>query len=123
MEHLRGKFIAFDGGEGCGKSTQIRLLRDTLESKNIPVTLVHDPGTTRVGKLIRTILLDPANSDISMRCEMLLYMAARAQMMSEMIFPGVERRARRAVRSLRFQHAQLSAGRRRPDAGGNLQRR
>lgn len=90
MEHLRGKFIVFDGGEGCGKSTQIRLLRDTLEAHGIPVSLVHDPGTTRVGKMIRSILLDPANNDISMRCEMLLYMAARGQMMSELIFPALE---------------------------------
>ena len=89
MEHLRGKFIVFDGGEGCGKSTQAKLLRDTIEQADLPVILVHDPGTTRVGKMIRAILLDPSNTDISMRCEMLLYMAARAQMMSELIAPAL----------------------------------
>jgi len=91
MNFLRGKFIVFDGGEGCGKSTQARLLRDQLEAAGEPVTLVHDPGTTRVGKLIRGILLDPENVDIAMRCEMLLYMAARAQMMSELIEPALAR--------------------------------
>jgi dTMP kinase len=91
VNFLRGKFIVFDGGEGCGKSTQARLLRDELDAAGQPVTLVHDPGTTRVGKLIREILLDPQNVDIAMRCEMLLYMAARAQMMSELIEPALAR--------------------------------
>jgi dTMP kinase len=91
MKSLQGKFIVFDGGEGCGKSTQARLLRDQLEAAGVPVTLVHDPGTTRVGKLIRGILLDPENVDIAMRCEMLLYMAARAQMMTELIEPALAR--------------------------------
>jgi dTMP kinase len=91
MNFLRGKFIVFDGGEGCGKSTQAKLLRDYFQAAGEPVTLVHDPGTTRVGKLIREILLDPQNVDIAMRCEMLLYMAARAQMMSELIEPALAR--------------------------------
>jgi dTMP kinase len=91
MKSLAGKFIVFDGGEGCGKSTQARLLHDELEAGGQSVLLVHDPGTTRVGKLIRGILLDPENVDIAMRCEMLLYMAARAQMMSELIEPALAR--------------------------------
>jgi dTMP kinase len=91
INSLAGKFIVFDGGEGSGKSTQARLLRDELEAAGVPVTLVHDPGTTRVGKLIREILLDPQNVDIAMRCEMLLYMAARSQMMSELIEPALKR--------------------------------
>jgi dTMP kinase len=106
MDHLRGKFIVFDGGEGCGKSTQIKLLRDTLEAAGIAVSLLHDPGTTRVGKMIRSILLDPANNDISMRCEMLLYMAARGQMMSELIFPALD--AGRVVLCDRFVSSTLS---------------
>ncbi|MBV8779862.1 MAG: dTMP kinase, partial [Phycisphaerae bacterium] len=89
MDDLRGKFIVFDGGEGCGKSTQAKMLLATLEQARLPAILVHDPGTTRVGKIIRSILLDPANTDISMRCEMLLYMAARAQMMTEIILPAL----------------------------------
>ena len=57
-------------------------------SQGEPVLLVRDPGTTRVGEMIRHILLDPANTDMAMRCEMLLYMAARAQMMHELIHAG-----------------------------------
>ena len=89
MNHLRGKFIVFDGGEGCGKSTQARLLEEKLESQGIPILHVHDPGTTRIGGLIRKILLDAENTDMGMRCEMLLYMAARAQMIWEKIQPAL----------------------------------
>ena len=88
MNHLRGKFIVFDGGEGCGKSTQARLLREKLEAVGLPVLPVHDPGATRIGEMVREILLNPENDDMAMRCEMLLYMASRAQMMSEKISPN-----------------------------------
>jgi dTMP kinase len=87
--NLRGKFIVFDGGEGCGKSTQARLLREHLERENVPVLPVHDPGATRIGEMIRAILLNPENNDMGMRCEMLLYMASRAQMMVEKILPAL----------------------------------
>jgi dTMP kinase len=89
MKHLRGKFIVFDGGEGCGKSTQAALLRQKLEAESLQVVAVHDPGATRIGELIRAILLNPENTDMAMRCEMLLYMAARAQMMHETILPAL----------------------------------
>jgi dTMP kinase len=89
MKHLRGKFIVFDGGEGCGKSTQARLLRENLERDGLPVLPVHDPGATRIGEMVREILLNPQNNDMAMRCEMLLYMASRAQMMSEKIIPAL----------------------------------
>src|SRR5438552_12332692 len=89
MTDLRGKFIVFDGGEGCGKSTQARLLRERLEQGGVPVLPVHDPGATRIGDLVRGILLDPRNTDMGMRCEMLLYMASRAQMMVEKILPAL----------------------------------
>src|SRR5437763_2329038 len=89
MNQLRGKFIVFDGGEGCGKSTQAPLLRERLESQGVPVLPVHDPGATRIGDLVRGILLDPRNTDMGMRCEMLLYMASRAQMMVEKILPAL----------------------------------
>jgi dTMP kinase len=89
MDHLRGKFIVFDGGEGCGKSTQAAMLAQRLESEGLGVLSVHDPGTTRIGGMIRKILLDPENTDMNMRCEMLLYMAARAQMMTELILPAL----------------------------------
>jgi dTMP kinase len=89
MTHLRGKFIVFDGGEGCGKSTQTAMLRQDLEKAGVHTLTVRDPGATRVGEMIRKILLDPANPEIGMRCEMLLYMAARAQLMHEVVAPAL----------------------------------
>jgi dTMP kinase len=100
MDHLRKKFIVFDGNEGCGKSTQARLVHEDLEKAGVPSKLVYDPGTTRIGELVRRILLDPSNTEMGMRCEMLLYMAARAQMMKEIIQPALD--AGMAVISDRF---------------------
>jgi len=90
MRHLRGKFIVFDGNEGCGKSTQATRVREKLESEGLDVMLVRDPGTTRIGEQIRQILLNPDHNEMGMRCEMLLYMAARAQMMHEVIGPALD---------------------------------
>ena len=89
MHHLKGKFIVLDGPEGCGKSTQLRLLADHLRGNHVAVTAVRDPGTTDIGEQIRAILLNPKNTEMAMRCEMMLYMAARAQMMKEIIAPAL----------------------------------
>lgn len=92
MNRLRGQFIVFDGTEGCGKSTQAALLRDRLQAEGASadsILLVRDPGTTVIGELVRSILLNPAHDEMGMRCEMLLYMAARAQMMKETILPAL----------------------------------
>jgi dTMP kinase len=89
MMKAKGQFIVFDGGEGCGKSTQTQLLKTAFESQRRRVLVVRDPGTTRIGEMIRSILLDPDHSEMGMRCEMLLYMAARAQMMKEVIQPAL----------------------------------
>ena len=86
-----GLFIVFDGSEGAGKSTQTHLLKQRLESLGRGVLLVRDPGSTRIGEQVRAILLNPQNDEMAMRCEMLLYMAARAQMMAETILPALER--------------------------------
>ena len=86
---LHGKFIAFDGGEGCGKSSQTQLLRARLEDAGVSPVIVRDPGTTRIGELIRAILLNPDHDEMAMRAEMLLYMSARAQMMHEIILPAL----------------------------------
>ncbi len=93
MKKIQGKFIVFDGGEGCGKSTQAQLLKQVFEADGARVVLVRDPGSTTVGELIRAILLNPENDQMSMRCEMLLYMAARAQMMQQIIMPALESNA------------------------------
>ena len=84
-----GTLLVLDGGEGCGKSTQAARLAADLEAAGRTVRLVRDPGTTRVGELVRAILLNPDHVEMAMRCEMLLYMAARAQMMAETIGPAL----------------------------------
>jgi dTMP kinase len=106
IERVRGRLIVLDGGEGCGKSTQAKMLHERLEAAGLHPLLVHDPGTTRIGGMIRQILLDPENTDMGMRCEMLLYMAARAQMMWETIRPA--REAGRPVISDRFVSSTLA---------------
>lgn len=88
-DRLKGMFICFDGGEGCGKSTQIVRLRDRLAALGLDAMAVRDPGSTRIGEEIRHILLNPDHLEMGMRCEMLLYMAARAQMMHETIRPAL----------------------------------
>src|SRR5580704_16145099 len=89
MQSSIGKFLVLDGTEGSGKSTQTRLLQERLSREGIDAILVRDPGTTRIGEQVRAILLNPENAEMAMRCEMLLYMAARAQMMSEVIAPAL----------------------------------
>jgi dTMP kinase len=106
MNHLRKKFIVFDGNEGCGKSTQVQMVHAELEKVGIESLIVRDPGTTRIGEMVRKILLDPENTDMGMRCEMLLYMAARAQMMKEIIQPALE--AGKVVISDRFVSSTLA---------------
>jgi dTMP kinase len=90
FKYLSGKFIVFEGGEGSGKSTQVRMFCETLAHAGLSILSVHDPGATRIGQKIREILLDPENTDMSMRCEMLLYMASRSQMMQEKILPALQ---------------------------------
>ncbi len=106
MTELRGKFIVFDGGEGCGKSTQAKMLETRLQQHGVDVLNIRDPGTTRIGEMIRAILLNPDHLEMAMRCEMLLYMAARAQMMKETIQPALD--AGRLVISDRFVSSTLS---------------
>jgi dTMP kinase len=84
-----GLFLVFDGTEGSGKSTQARLLANRLTDEGVEPILTRDPGTTEIGERVRAILLDPREVDMAMRCEMLLYMAARAQMMQQIIGPAL----------------------------------
>ena len=85
---MRGKFITFEGSEGCGKSTQSRLLYEYLKKKGYRVVYVREPGGTKMSEKIRKVLLDPKNH-ITPVCEMLLYMAARAQLVNEIIHPAL----------------------------------
>ena len=96
----RGLLITFEGGEGCGKSTQLELLRTYLESKGYEVLATREPGGTPAAEAIRAILLDPANDALSPVTELLLYEAARAQHVAERIGPALE--AGKIVLSDRF---------------------
>jgi len=84
-----GKFIVLDGPDGCGKSTQSKLLAGWIEQQGTSVVTYRDPGTTAAGEKIREILLDPAHTGMDTRTELLLYMAARAQLWAECIKPAL----------------------------------
>lgn len=86
----RGRFITFEGGEGCGKSTQISLLAKRLEDMGVDVVVLREPGSTQVGEKIREILLDPGNSGLDSNAELLLYEASRAQMVREVVLPSLK---------------------------------
>ena len=87
---MKGAFITLEGVEGCGKTTQMSLLRDRLEEAGRHVVLTREPGGTPVAEAIRAILLDPANTALSPVAELLLYEAARAQHVAERIKPALE---------------------------------
>ncbi|NBP54310.1 MAG: dTMP kinase [Actinobacteria bacterium] len=81
----RGKYIAFEGLEGCGKSTHVKRLAETLGA-----VATREPGGTRIGAMLREILADPDNTDIDPRTELLLMTADRAQLMSQVIEPALD---------------------------------
>lgn len=88
---LAGRFVVFDGPDGSGKSTQFRRLLELARGAGIAVCEVREPGGTPVGERIRQILLDPIHAEMSLRCEMMLYMASRAQLVEERIRPALAR--------------------------------
>ena len=83
-------FLSIDGGDGTGKSTQAELLCQWLGQQSRAVVACRDPGSTRLGEAVRNLLLDRHDLEIDRRSEMLLYMAARAQMVEEVIRPALE---------------------------------
>jgi len=85
-----GLFITFEGGEGCGKSTQSRLLLKKLEQQNVPVVLTHEPGGTALGNELRKTLKRKRDSSISPQAELFLLAASRAQLVAEVIRPALE---------------------------------
>jgi dTMP kinase len=87
----RGVFVCLEGGEGSGKSTQSRLLREALEAEGFGVLLTFEPGDTSVGKELRRIVLDPATGTLSDRCEALLYAADKAEHVDTVVRPALER--------------------------------
>lgn len=82
-------FVTFEGPDGSGKTTQMTLLRSALEARGYAVVATREPGGTRIGNAIRTLVLDPANPEMDMRAETLLYVAARAQIVHEIIRPAL----------------------------------
>jgi dTMP kinase len=82
----RGLFLAFEGGEGAGKSTQLRVLADELASRGYEVVLTHEPGDTPVGLRLRELLLDP-DTTVTAQTEALLYAADRAEHVANVIAP------------------------------------
>jgi dTMP kinase len=88
-----GRFISFEGSDGCGKSTQMRLLADRLKAEGHEVVLSIEPGGTAIGQQIRAILLDSKNQALASRAELLLYFASRAQAAEEIIKPALARGA------------------------------
>lgn len=92
LPRLRGRFVVFDGPDGSGKSTQLSRFAERCERADVPVCLVREPGGTAIGERVREILLDESAGDMSPRCEMLLYMASRAQLVAERIRPALARK-------------------------------
>lgn len=86
-----GLFVCFEGGEGAGKSTQSRLLRDWLVERGETVLLTFEPGDTPVGKELRRIVLDPATGELSDRTEALLYAADKAEHVDHVVLPALAR--------------------------------
>jgi dTMP kinase len=83
-------FVTFEGTEGCGKSSQIRALAEYLASLGVHVFATREPGGTRIGDQVRAIVLDNRNVEMSSNAEVLLFSAARAQLVSEEIRPRLE---------------------------------
>ena len=90
-DQLAGKFIVFDGPDGSGKSTQFSRFAAHCRDRGLSVREVREPGGTTIGERIREVLLDPAHTEMQIACEMLLYMASRAQLIEQVVAPALQR--------------------------------
>jgi dTMP kinase len=88
---MAGLFITFEGPDGAGKSTQVKMLANHLDSLGIPYITTREPGGTPISDKIRALLLDPENSAMVPKTEALLYAASRAQHVEEVIRPALQR--------------------------------
>jgi len=88
-DRVSGKLIVLDGPDGCGKTTQAALLTQWLRGQGVPTSSFRDPGNTTIGERIRDILLSPEHLAMTVRTEILLYLAARAQLWQERIVPAL----------------------------------
>ncbi len=91
MSRGKGIFITFEGAEGSGKSTQIKRAAAYLRRKGFNVLVLREPGGTRIGEAIRKIILNPAHREMFSETELLLYLAARAQIVREKIRPALSK--------------------------------
>ena len=87
---MKGKFITFEGPEGAGKTTQIKRVYQYLKKRKVPCFIVREPGGTTIGDRVREILLDPSQSEMKWKTEVLLYASSRAQLVSEVIRPHLD---------------------------------
>ena len=88
---MKGKFITFEGCEGVGKSKQVKLLAAYLNNKGIQPLILREPGGTTISEGIRELILDPKNNLMTAECELILYIAARAQLIREKIKPALDK--------------------------------
>ena len=88
-DRLKGQFIVFDGPDGSGKSTQFARFAEWCGGNDVEVVQVREPGGTSIGEQIRQVLLDCKNTEMDVRAEMLLYMASRAQLVTQRIGPAL----------------------------------
>jgi dTMP kinase len=89
----RGVFVAFEGGEGAGKSTQARMLSEALHKEGYDVVLTHEPGGSPIGSRLREILLDRRTGEVDPRTEALLYAADKAEHVQTLVWPALRRGA------------------------------
>jgi dTMP kinase len=87
---MAGLFITFEGPDGSGKTTQIKLLQEYLVDLGLEIVLTREPGGTLISEKIRDILLDKSHTEMDYVCEALLYAASRAQHVTELILPNLE---------------------------------
>jgi len=87
---MKGIFITFEGIEGCGKSTQVELLKKHLDNEGLDVILTREPGGTEISERIRELLLDPTYKEMLPETEVLLYAASRSQHTGQKIIPAIE---------------------------------
>ncbi len=88
---MKGKFITLEGGEGCGKSTNLAFIYDWLKQHDVDVIKTREPGGTEISEKIRELLLDKNNTEIHADTELLLMFAARAQHLQQKILPAIEK--------------------------------
>ena len=91
LHDLRGAFVVLDGPDGSGKTTVLPQLAESLRSHGLTVTTCKDPGGTRIGDRIRSVILDHDLTDMDVACETLLFMASRAQLVAEVVRPALAR--------------------------------